>query len=269
MKLTARPTDNPRQAGRSALSDRFERKFYLPAAKISFAAHLLAHCCLPDRQYPKGTVNSVYYDTADLEWFCDSQEGNHGRNKVRVRWYDSPQQISATMSVYLELKSKNGFASSKQRKEYLVPSRRLSHPGSHDSILNYSQVTQTLAQFGFFSDKPFQPVIFISYQRLRFEDLLTRTRLSLDWNIRSTLVSPPWNRQEGSLLMRGGVIEIKGPSVDIPPALQSIRLLETDWSRYSKYAACMESQLEMPGSAGRFWPSGRVERHQLSEEFLL
>jgi hypothetical protein len=269
IKFIAKRTDDAQQVSRTANFERFERKYYLPFPKISFASHLLYHCCQPDRHYPKGTINSVYYDTADLECFCDSEEGNRGRNKVRIRWYDSPPKTIATTPVFLELKSKNGFASTKQRKRYLVPSQRLSDPGTHNGIINYMEMVQTLLQFGFFSNKPLQPVILISYQRLRFEDILTGIRVSLDWNIRSTLLSPQWNRHEGSLLMRGGVIETKGPSADIPPALQSMRLLETDWSRYSKYAACIESQLEKTGATGRFWPSGRVENLQLSEEFLL
>jgi hypothetical protein len=128
-----------------------------------------------------------------------------------------------------------------------------------NGLIDYTTLRQELAQFDYFPRKCLQPMILISYNRLRFEDVLTGSRVSLDWNIRSILVSPQLNRQEGSLLMRGGVIEIKGQSTDIPPALQSIRHLGTDWSRYSKYAACMESQLDTPGSVGRFWPSGRVE----------
>ncbi len=60
-------------------------------------------------------------------------------------------------------------------------------------------------------------------------------------------------------MLEGGIIEIKGPSMEIPESLRSISYLGTDWTRFSKYAGCLESQMERPGSIGRLWPSGRVE----------
>jgi hypothetical protein len=238
---------------------RFERKFYLPAAKIPFAAHLLRHCCMQDRQYPGGTIHSVYYDTSDDAALHDSNEGNPIRNKIRVRWYDHPQKASAPTPVFLELKSKDGFAGTKQRKKILVPALRLTNPSLHGSILDLTTIHQTLFQFGYYPDGLLHPAIYISYRRLRFEDVLTGVRISLDWDIHSSMVLPHLNGHGGSVRMHGGVIEIKGPSMDIPPAVRSIRYLGTDWSRYSKFAACVEAQMENPGSVGRLWPSGRVE----------
>jgi len=239
---------------------RLERKFYLPPAKISFAAHLLKHCCLSDKHYPQGVVHSVYYDTPDLTCFNDSNDGNYGRHKIRIRWYDTPINNAPT-TVYVELKSKNGFAGTKQRKKHTISSWKLERQGIREGIIHYPELQNILMQFGYCTDTCLEPTIYIAYRRLRFEDILTGIRISLDWNIHSTLLAQPWNRWEGQLRLYGGVIEIKGPTSDIPPALQSMRLLETDWSRFSKYAGCMESQFAAPGSAGRFWPSGRIEKH--------
>jgi hypothetical protein len=247
------------QSGDVTRPGRFERKFYLPAAKIPFAAHLLMHCCMKDRQYPKGTIHSVYYDTTDDAALHDSSEGNPIRNKIRVRWYDTPQETSDTTPVFLELKSKDGFAGTKQRKKILVPTQRLTNPAMRGSILDLTTIHQTLFQFGYYPDGLLHPAIYISYRRLRFEDVLTGVRISLDGHIHSSMVLPHLNGHGGPLLMHGGVIEIKGPSMDIPRAVQSIRYLGTDWSRYSKFAACLEAQMENPGSVGRLWPSGRVE----------
>ncbi len=238
-------------------SERFERKFYLPASTIPFAAHLLAHYCPEDSQYPRGTIHSVYYDTPDLEYFNDSQEGNHGRVKVRIRWYDFPQ--TGLAPVFLEVKSKRGYAGSKKRKTISVSSERLGNPTSSQGILPYPAVMHGLAELGYSPPDLLQPLILISYRRLRFVERMTCSRVSLDWDIRSMLIDPKAGRREGSIGMEGGVIEIKGQSSEIPATLQSIRDLGTDWSRYSKYASCVEVHLEEPGSVGRIWPSGRTE----------
>lgn len=240
-------------------SERFERKFYLPSSAIPFASHLLGHCCPADRRYPRGTVHSVYYDTADLEHYEDSEQGSRSRKKVRIRWYDASQAADADIPVFVELKTKNGFAGSKQRKMRPISPPRLSLAAIRSGMLPYTQILRMLSEFDYTPESMLYPTLLISYQRLRFVEPMTGSRVSLDWNIRSTLVCPALGRGEPSLRMEGGVIEIKGRSGDLPSTLRSMRLLETDWSRYSKYATCMQTQLNETGSYGRLMPSGRGE----------
>jgi len=239
-------------------SQRFERKFYLPSSAVPFAAHLLAHCCPADRRYARGTIHSVYYDTDNLDYYDESEQGQRIRNKVRVRWYDDSHNAD-TVTVFIELKSKNGFAGSKQRKQHVVSAQRLAMSALRHGPVPYTHVVNALAEFDYHPHNQLHPMLLITYQRLRFVDPLTGSRISLDWNIRSTLVYPLLNRGEQSLTMEGAVIEIKGPSNEIPLTLRSLQVLNTDWSRYSKYATCMQSQLEKTGSFGRLLPSGRGE----------
>ncbi|HML75352.1 MAG TPA: VTC domain-containing protein [Anaerohalosphaeraceae bacterium] len=237
-------------------SERFERKFYLSSSAVPFAAHLLAHCCPADRRYARGIIHSVYYDSDNLDYYEESEQGQRVRSKVRVRWYDYPQDAD-TVPVFIELKSKNGFAGSKQRKQQPVSAQRLNASVLRDGPLPYTHIFNTLAEFDYHPHNQLHPMLLITYQRLRFVEPLTGSRISLDWNIRSRLVYPLLNRGEQSLTMEGAVIEIKGHSNEIPPTLRSLHLLDTDWSRYSKYATCMQSQLEKTGSFGRLMPSGR------------
>lgn len=248
-----------RQEDNLSASQRLERKFYLPESKIALAAQMLAHCCPADRKYPRGEIHSLYFDTEDLDHFEDSEQGSRQRKKVRIRWYDRASQAAQAVPVFLELKSKTGFAGIKQRKSVEINPQRLNVSALRDGVLAYPLILRTLAEFGYYPQDLLIPTILISYQRLRFTDLTTGSRVSLDWKIRSTLVAPMLDCREGSLRMEGGVIEIKGQSMDLPPALESLRFLETDWSRYSKYACCLQSQMEETGSVGRRLPSGRGE----------
>ncbi len=247
-------------------TERFERKFYLDPSKIDFAAHLLSHCCRRDVQYPRGTITSVYYDTPDLELYDESEQGVHSRRKVRIRWYDDPA-VGSDFWVYVELKCRKGYAGTKHRTRHLVESKRVSPNALREGILPYDRVATSLAEFGYFPRNRLEPVMRLSYQRLRFVDIATGARVSLDWDIRATAVSPLYGR-EGSARMEGGVIEIKGRSADIPETLGSIRSLGTDWSRYSKYATCVSAILEGCGTAGRMRPSGRMERPMVLNETL-
>ena len=86
----------------------------------------------------------------------------------------------------------------------------------------------------------------------------TGMRVSFDYNIRSYAVAPELGHRKRELKIMGGVVEVKGPNLELPVTLRRIRLLDTDWSRFSKYCYCVESHLSDPGTAGWLWPSGRM-----------
>jgi hypothetical protein len=239
--------------------ERFERKFFVPPAKIPLARCLLSHICLRDSKYPQGIINSLYFDTSDLDHFQKSDDGNYEREKIRIRWYDSPSGWEDMEPVYLELKAKRGFASRKQRRKILVPAERLKRIRADNTIVNGNIISGTLAEFGHCSDKKLLPVVLITYERFRFTDILTGTRVSFDWRISSSLKAPFLGHGHACLMLEGGIIEIKGPSMEIPKSLHSLSILGIDWTRFSKYAGCLESQMEKSGAVGRFWPSGRIE----------
>ena len=238
---------------------RFERKFFVPPGKTAFARSVLSHLCLRDSKYPHGVVNSLYFDTPDLDHFQKSDDGSYEREKIRIRWYDNPSGLEGMVPVYLELKCKRGFASKKQRRKIFVPVERLKKIRDDSTIINRNLMSRTLSEFGYFPEDHFIPVILIAYERFRFTEILTGTRLSFDWKICSSLTARGMGHSEARLMLEGGIIEIKGPSMDIPMSLQTLKILGTDWTRFSKYAGCLESQLEKPGSVGRFRPSGRIE----------
>jgi len=247
------------KSGHDQSWERIERKFFIPPAKIPFARSLLSHICLRDSKYPQGTINSLYFDTLDLDHFQKSDDGNYEREKIRIRWYDSPANWEGMVPVYLELKAKRGFASRKQRRKILVTGERLKRIRANNTIVNGNIISGILSEFGYFSEKHLLPVILITYERFRFAEILTGTRVSFDWRISSSLIATSLGHSEASLMLEGGIIEIKGPSMEIPKSLRSLSILGIDWTRFSKYAGCLESQMEKSGAVGRFWPSGRIE----------
>ena len=101
-------------------------------------------------------------------------------------------------------------------------------------------------------------MIVVSYWRYRFTEVFAGVRVSLDSHIRSTMIAPGLGTGERDLQLRGGVIEVKGPSMDLPPTLRRMKLLSADWSRFSKYSHCVDAHLSQPGSVARLWPPGRV-----------
>lgn len=56
------------------------------------------------RAYPTRSINSIYFDTRDMDDFNDSEEGSVPRQKTRLRWYGS-RMIRTRLSGALENKS--------------------------------------------------------------------------------------------------------------------------------------------------------------------
>ena len=237
---------------------RFERKFFILPKNIGFAYTLLRQICRTDSGYPKGQVNSLYFDTPDLDQYIRSASGDFKKDKVRIRWYGEIGNHQAMVPVFLELKSRQGFASSKQRRRLLVSAQQLELARLGAGIVDKMTLTETLAGFCHFPEKPLQPIIVISYWRYRFNEMMTGTRVSFDYHISSSAATPELGYRERGLRLPGGVIEVKGPTIELPVTLRRIKLLDTDWSRFSKYGYCIESHLSQPGSVARLWPSGRM-----------
>jgi hypothetical protein len=240
------------------LPQRVERKFYVAPKQVMLAYGVLRHVCRADSAYPSGLVNSLYFDTVDLDEHERSTSGDFRKDKVRIRWYGEDDGREGKRTIFLELKSKQGFAGTKRRLSIEVPAELLTMPHLARGIVSKSLLRDTLAAFGYFPTASLWPVVKITYRRYRFTDPLSGQRVSLDSRIRSTIVTRMTGNGERDLELPGAVIEIKGTSVELPVSLKGLGLLDVDWSRFSKYSACIEAHEEALGSAGRLSPSGRI-----------
>jgi hypothetical protein len=240
------------------LPERFELKYFLAPRDVGSAYGLLRHTCPPAPDYASEQINSLYFDTAELEQYERSDDGDYQKDKVRIRWYGRDEELRGIQAIYLELKSRRGFASTKQRSFLQVPAKYLTRGRLGQGVISRNTLSDTLASFGYFPTGILQPVIKISYWRYRFSDIISSQRVSLDCRIRSTMIMPGPGNGEKELELPCGIIEIKGRSMDLPITLRGLRLLNIDWSRFSKYSACIDSHTEIPGTVGWLSPPGRV-----------
>jgi hypothetical protein len=240
------------------VTQRIERKFFILPRNIGFAYALLRQFCRLDSDYPEEQVNSLYFDTNDLEQYVKSASGEFRKNKVRIRWYHTLDDYQGEVPVFVELKSREGFTSSKQRQRLLAPVPHLKTASLSNGIISMATLVDIIAGFGHYLEAPISPIIVVSYRRYRFTELLTGMRVTLDRNICSTVVNRALGYGERELALAGGVIEVKGNKIELPLTLRRMRLLDIDWSRFSKYSSCLDSHLSEPGTVARRWPSGRI-----------
>ena len=238
-----------------AVTSRIERKFYLPPGRVDLAYAVLRQVCRTDPDYPEGRVNSLYFDTLDLDSYSASESGDWERHKVRLRWYGDIDALAAS-TVFLELKSKRGQSTTKQRRSFIVPAERLHAGRLHKGAIGRRALVDTLTGMGQHDGPRLRPIVVISYRRKRLVDLLSGVRVSLDSEITSTLISKEIGMASFHIRLPGDVLEIKGPYGDLPQSLRRIGLLGTGWSRYSKYCQCLGAHLFETDSVGGRWPSG-------------
>lgn len=258
LKILRRKSKEVTDPERTSPVQRFERKFFILPKNIGFAYSLLRQICRSDKEYPISTVHSLYFDTVDLDQYNRSASGEFNKDKVRIRWYDEESIENETIPVFLELKTRHGFASSKQRERMVVPVEDIESSNLVHGIVSKTILNNTIAGFGYFAGLPLRPVIKISYHRYRFTEMLTGTRVSLDYDIHSTMIAPELGHREHDLQLEGAVVEVKGPSIELPVTLKKMKILDTDWSRFSKYSNCIDSHLSDPGTLARLGPPGRI-----------
>ncbi len=243
---------------KAQVTQRIERKFFIVPRNVNFAYTLLRQFCRLDSEYPEEQINSLYFDTIDLDQYTRSLSGEFRKDKVRIRWYRTFDTYPEEVPGYLELKSREGFTSSKQRQKLCIPAYSLEQVNLYKGVIPATTLMNTITGFGYFPEMPIHPIIVISYWRYRFIEMMTGMRVTLDCNIRSTMINRTLGYGERELKLPGGVIEVKGHTMELPFTLRRMKLLDIDWSRFSKYSSCIDSHLSDPGAIARLWPSGRI-----------
>lgn len=129
--------------------------------------------------YPPRQVNSVYFDTWDLDSYHDNLAGVPSRYKLRLRWY-GPDLTRVTGTI--ELKRKKGVCGWK-------PQYRVAEPISlHDT--SWPRVLRALRErippgWRHHLHAACSPVVLISYQREYYRTLDGIVRATVDYDLRA------------------------------------------------------------------------------------
>ena len=215
-----------------------ERKFAGDVRAQPFVAALLDARLLPDRYHPEDRVNSIYFDTPDLRCWAEKDNGDNLKTKIRLRWYGRPEDLSGEVPVFLEAKHRIGSARRKARIDLTAPADWLRTVALDDPSL-----PAFLARHSVELDEPvlsgWTPVCLISYDRIRYNDLRKRTRVSVDWNVRADRFNEtlfPWATP---VALDEMVCEFKNRDGDPPFWAEAMLRAGLRLRSFSKYGECM------------------------------
>ena len=201
----------------------YELKYALhPAARDTVAAYLRQRC-RPDPAYPVNEVISLYFDTPDLRCMFEKLNGDRYKTKVRVRWYADDRGESPA---WVEMKRRSGAARSKVR----LATRR---SGAEILADRHFEPDRMLVESGHLCPRPLAPTLLVRYRRLRFVEPFSGARVCIDSGL--SVAAPSSPRATRSSNVSGAVVEVKGRSATLPPALQGLADLGLRRSAFSKY----------------------------------
>ncbi|MFH1277785.1 MAG: polyphosphate polymerase domain-containing protein [Candidatus Eisenbacteria bacterium] len=225
-----------------------ETKYVFMEAERDGLIAWLGSRLLPDRRFPFGRIVTLYYDTPSLDFYYQKRNGDYIKAKVRLRWYDAadpgdeggtgPASAPVEIPCFFEVKGKCGALREKERLALRLPDEALrTDPLHHPAVAG---LTARLPELSFRAPGPLVPVVEIRYDRRRFVDPASGTRVALDTAIRCT-------RANGQLIpgippvrLGVGVLELKGNRWDAPRALGGLGLRLTRES-FSKYGRCCDA----------------------------
>jgi len=220
-----------------------ELKYVLPAGRVPFVARWLAATCRPDPRFGANDVFTVYYDTLDQQSIHEKIDSDYVKTKVRVRWY-APAGDAPRGDAFVEVKRRIGDRREKVR--VVLPGAAAALAGRPLLDPAWLVVPRELRREGVFLDTLFRPVLALTYRRTRLVEAASGARVSCDTAIRATTAHP-------SLFVAGtpeplpvGVIEVKGPSDELPMPLRTMTRFGARLTAFSKYAAVWEQLRTRP-----------------------
>jgi hypothetical protein len=214
-----------------------ELKFVVPAYRTALATRLLERFCDPDPSFPIGVVSSIYYDSRDWAYLGEKRNSDYLKTKVRLRWYEQPGSRSDLPDrSFAELKSKVGSRRVKMRIPTEYSGTQLAAMELHDRRL--LGVPMALAATGAPVGHSLMPSFVVRYQRRRYIERSTGTRIAIDYGISSPKVNKHMIARAFPFVMQVAVLEVKGSGGEFPLGLRSVFKLGFQRETFSKYYEC-------------------------------
>lgn len=226
--------------------ERVEIKYLLDLPQGEPMAAWLDHVCVNDPAHPEGTISSIYFDTPRLALYERKASSDYIKVKVRLRWYD--EDVANGGPAYLESKIKEGRVVRKRREKVTLARESLDNLSECEGL-----VEELRARAESLTGVPLGhllPVCVVRYNRRRYLDGRTGSRVALDRTIRVYPADGNHFPVVDPVLLGVVVLEVKGSCAagHFPHLFPGIGYAPLP-SSFSKYAAGVEA-LQKGGLCG-------------------
>ena len=212
-----------------------ERKMVGDGVNYEAARAVLDATCLPDGEYPEGDISSVYFDTPNLDFLAEKENGDNLKSKVRLRWYDGG---TGAIPAFLEIKLRIGAAREKFRKRLSVDAAWAASAPLAAADNGFVTLIADAArdwEFGAAIPRGITPVLCISYKRRRYVCPFTGSRVALDCGIRGARYNTAFFDSPDTVFAPEIVCEFKNDTGSIPPWVRTLQGNGFQLRSFSKY----------------------------------
>ena len=193
-----------------------ERKWIASGVDAVRALALMDQLLAPDGEYPRNTIQSVYFDARTLRAYAEKADGDNVKQKIRLRWYRARTVSSGDTTAFLEVKGRLGSARHKVRREWRLNREWLETAPLTDPAW-MDVMRRSLAEFDERPQDDLAPAVSIAYERHRYRCPYTNGRVAVDWAIRVPRFHPELFPHGMPLELHQTVCEFKDAGqVEIP-----------------------------------------------------
>ena len=216
-----------------------EVKFVFPGATLAVARAILSGACRREEPHAASLVETIYFDTLQLEALEEKLGSDYRKTKIRLRWYDhSP-------AVWLEVKRRVGSRREKLRlpvAAMAIDGRELSRRSLDSPAL--TRIPALLADAREAVPAGLRPAVHLTYRRERFVEPGSGLRIALDSEITALRIADWASAASGIRHLPGNLrspflVELKGGNRDLPPTLAGLAALGGRRESFSKYSFCL------------------------------
>ena len=229
------PLPLPEHDGKSGPLWEHELKYVVSRLSLEAVRCHLDSLCLPDPSYPENTVASVYFDTPDFRSAREKFNGDYLKTKFRIRWYEQSGNFSRA---FAEVKHRSGARRRKFRFDTEHEGRELSRRHLDDHRL--LELPMVFRHHGIRLPEPLLPVLVLSYQRRRWLEPSSGSRISLDTRIQVDRSHPLLLSAHRDVQLDHAILEVKGEHNELPGPLRHLATIGCVRESVSKYGLCFQ-----------------------------
>jgi hypothetical protein len=220
----------------------FELKFVVESRLAMLLASRLATLFAADPRHPRNTVASLYLDDRAWTSLARTRDGALAKRKVRLRWYESVPGRPLEDFAVLEVKHRFGL---RRRKERLVTAPLASRLATLAGLLPArselacDELWRALSPD--FDGMTLEPALVVRYDRRRFVDPASGSRLSLDSGIHAAAIRSGHPAGRLGRAARVAVVEVKNRDGRLPVLLAAALGPSVRQVSFSKYERCLRA----------------------------
>ena len=212
----------------------YEIKYAFKPENDLYIRNHLEFLCKKDQQYYQNTIHSLYFDSASFKLAMEKASSDYLKTKVRVRWYTSKQTNESHSPRFLEIKAKIGSKRRKVRFKLPAEFDNLDQSGPNQNQTAYlmhkiQEISEDKATFDL------EPAIYVSYDRSRYYEPYSNSRISLDTAIRCQGISNYSAVRNRQIWLDEWVLEAKGSEQHLPTILRGTLNGYVQKAAFSKY----------------------------------